>query len=124
MISTNGAAPKLANLIRLHIAESLPANAGRGCQNVGRLRRKLRAMAPGPAEGPKRMKWYVLVAGGEADYRMVDVCAKYSLEELVQLDDEDMVKLLGYYKAGVVPSYRDLRGEETYTFEGSFGWHC
>jgi precorrin-2 dehydrogenase / sirohydrochlorin ferrochelatase len=58
MISTNGAAPKLANLIRLHIAESLPKNTGRGCQNVGRLRRKLRAIAPGPTEGPKRMKWY------------------------------------------------------------------
>jgi len=58
MISTNGAAPKLANLIRLHIAESLPMNTGRGCQNVGKLRRKLRAIAPGPAQGPKRMKWY------------------------------------------------------------------
>ena len=59
MISTNGSAPKLANLIRLHIAESLPENVGRGCLNVGKLRRKLRSIAPGPSEGPKRMKWYV-----------------------------------------------------------------
>jgi precorrin-2 dehydrogenase / sirohydrochlorin ferrochelatase len=60
MISTNGAAPKLANLIRLHIAENLPENAGRGCQNVSKLRKKLRSFAPGPAEGPHRMKWYTL----------------------------------------------------------------
>jgi precorrin-2 dehydrogenase/sirohydrochlorin ferrochelatase len=58
MISTNGAAPKLANIIRLKIAESLPTNAGNGCKNVGKLRRKLRAIAAGTSEGPKRMKWY------------------------------------------------------------------
>ena len=57
MISTNGSAPKLANLIRVRVAESLPANAGQGCLNVGKLRRKLRAIAPGSNEGPKRMKW-------------------------------------------------------------------
>lgn len=61
MISTNGSAPKLANLIRLRIAESLPWNAGRGCQNVGKLRRKLRIIAPGPAEVTKRMKWYYIL---------------------------------------------------------------
>ena len=61
MISTNGSAPKLANLIRLRIAESLPTNAGRGCQNVGKLRRKLRSIAPGRSEGPKRMKWYIML---------------------------------------------------------------
>jgi precorrin-2 dehydrogenase/sirohydrochlorin ferrochelatase len=60
MISTNGSAPKLSNLLRLKIAESLPKNAGRGCQNVGKLRRKLRRIAPGTAEGPKRMKWYFI----------------------------------------------------------------
>jgi precorrin-2 dehydrogenase/sirohydrochlorin ferrochelatase len=57
MISTNGAAPKLANLIRVHIAKSLPPNTGNGCLNVGKLRRKLRGLAPGPEDGPKRMKW-------------------------------------------------------------------
>jgi precorrin-2 dehydrogenase/sirohydrochlorin ferrochelatase len=59
MISTNGTAPKMANLIRMYIARSLPRNAGNGCQNVGRLRRKLRTIAPGHAEVSKRMKWYV-----------------------------------------------------------------
>jgi len=58
MISTNGSAPKLANLLRVRVAESLPRNAGRGCLNVGKLRRKLRGIAPGSTEGPKRMKWY------------------------------------------------------------------
>ena len=58
MISTNGAAPKLANLIRLSVARNLPQNAGKACQNVAKLRKKLRNFAPGTAEGPQRMKWY------------------------------------------------------------------
>ena len=57
MISTNGTAPKLANLIRVYIARCLPRNAGSGCSNVGRLRRKLRAISPGHTEVSKRMKW-------------------------------------------------------------------
>jgi precorrin-2 dehydrogenase/sirohydrochlorin ferrochelatase len=60
MISTNGSAPKLSNLLRLRIAESLPVNVGRGCQNVGILRKKLRRIAPGTADGSKRMKWYFI----------------------------------------------------------------
>ena len=59
MISTNGAAPKLANLIKVLIGERLPKNAGRGCENVGILRRKLRNLAPGQSESQKRMKWYI-----------------------------------------------------------------
>jgi len=113
MISTNGSAPKLANLIRLRIAESLPSNAGQGCLNVGKLRRKLRSIAPGPSEGPKRMKW------------MIDVCKKYTLDELVRLNDEDMNRLLSHYKEGTVPPYGEIHKEEpAYVFDGSFGWHC
>ena len=56
--------------------------------------------------------------------RMIAVCQKYSLEELVRLDDKDMVRLLEYYKDGVVPPYNEIRDEAAYIFDGSFGWHC
>jgi len=55
---------------------------------------------------------------------MIAVCQKYSLEELVRLDDKDMVRLLEYYKDGVVPPYNEIRDEVAYIFDGSFGWHC
>jgi len=55
---------------------------------------------------------------------MVDVCQKYSLEELVRLNDADMARLLAYYKDGVVPPYSEIRDDVVYTFDGSFGWHC
>ena len=67
MISTNGSALKLANLIRVRVAESLPMNAGQGCLNVGKLRRKVRAVALGSDEGPKRMKWLFYLARVCAD---------------------------------------------------------
>lgn len=59
MVSTNGNGPKLANIVRRQIASSLPSNIGAAIQRVGILRRKLRKVAPGPEEGPKRMQWYV-----------------------------------------------------------------
>jgi precorrin-2 dehydrogenase/sirohydrochlorin ferrochelatase len=59
MVSTNGNGPKLASIIRKKIAETLPDNTGAAIENVGRLRKKLREVAPQASEGPKRMKWYV-----------------------------------------------------------------
>jgi precorrin-2 dehydrogenase / sirohydrochlorin ferrochelatase len=124
MISTNGAAPKLANLIRRSIAENLPKNAGEGCLNVGKLRRKLRSVAPGTAEGPQRMKWYGLWFTGLMT-RMIDICQKYSLDELILLDDEDMDRLLFHYRDGAVPPYWKIHNKGVpYEFDGSFGWHC
>ena len=56
---------------------------------------------------------------------MVDVCRKYSLDQLVQLEDEDMDKLLLYYRDGKVPPFNVIRTEElVYEFDGSFGFHC
>jgi precorrin-2 dehydrogenase/sirohydrochlorin ferrochelatase len=57
MVSTNGNGPKLANIVRRRIASSLPSNIGAAIQRVGLLRRKLRRIAPGSEEGPKRMQW-------------------------------------------------------------------
>jgi precorrin-2 dehydrogenase/sirohydrochlorin ferrochelatase len=58
MVSTNGNGPKLASIIRKKIANILPQNTGAAIENVGRLRKKLRTVAPNAEEGPKRMKWY------------------------------------------------------------------
>lgn len=58
MVSTNGNGPKLASTVRKQIAASLPSNTGAAIQKVGSLRRKLRKVAPGNEEGPKRMSWY------------------------------------------------------------------
>ena len=57
MVSTNGNGPKLANIVRRRIANELPDNLGAAIQKVGALRRKLRKVAPGNEEGPKRMQW-------------------------------------------------------------------
>jgi precorrin-2 dehydrogenase/sirohydrochlorin ferrochelatase len=57
MVSTNGNGPKLASIVRKRIAEALPSNMGAAIENVGKLRRKLREVAPDIKEGPKRMKW-------------------------------------------------------------------
>lgn len=57
MVSTNGNGPKMANIVRRKIADSLPPNMGDAIQKVGMLRRKLREVAPGTDEGSKRMQW-------------------------------------------------------------------
>ena len=62
MVSTNGNGPKMANIVRRRIAASLPPNMGDAIAKVGALRKKLRTVAPGNDEGPKRMQWYVLTS--------------------------------------------------------------
>lgn len=59
MVSTNGNGPKLANIVRRQIAETLPTNLGFAITQVGNLRKKLRKIAPAPEQGPKRMDWCV-----------------------------------------------------------------
>ncbi|KAJ5812464.1 hypothetical protein N7474_008765 [Penicillium riverlandense] len=97
MVSTNGNGPKLASLVRKKIAETLPGNMGAAIQNVGVLRRKLREVAPHAEEGPKRMKW------------MSGVCESWSLEDLVQMTEQDMDGLLTHYKAGDIPTLEQVR---------------
>ena len=57
MVSTNGNGPKLASIVRKQIAANLPESIGTAIQKVGMLRKKLRRVAPGNEEGPKRMQW-------------------------------------------------------------------
>lgn len=56
--------------------------------------------------------------------RMSEVCESWSLEDLVELNDEDMEVLLGFYKPGTVPNFEQIRQGDTieYAFDGSFGW--
>jgi len=113
MVSTNGNGPKLASIVRKSIAANLPENIGAAVQKVGMLRKKLRKVAPDISEGPKRMGW------------MSRVCEEWTLEELVEMDEEDMNRLLGFYKPNTVPTFENVRlgGEETsFAFDGSFGW--
>lgn len=60
MVSTNGKGPRLANIVRRGIAANLPPKIGEAIEQVGRLRKKLRGVAPGSDEGPKRMSWCVI----------------------------------------------------------------
>ncbi|KAI9839095.1 MAG: Bifunctional dehydrogenase and ferrochelatase [Sclerophora amabilis] len=113
MVSTNGNGPKLASIVRKQIAEGLPNNVGAAIAKVGALRKKLRKVAPAIEESPKRMQW------------MSKVCESWSLEDLVEMEDEDMERLLGFYKSGDVPDFEQVRiGEEpgVVEFDGSFGW--
>ena len=61
----------------------------------------------------------------KTDFRMVEVCEKYSLDELVRLTTEDMDRLLSYYGKGEVPPFWIIHKEKpVWEFDGSFGWHC
>ncbi|RDW69295.1 siroheme synthase middle -like protein [Coleophoma cylindrospora] len=112
MVSTNGKGPRLANIVRRQIAANLPPRLGDAITKVGKLRQKLRKVAPGPEEGPKRMAW------------MIKVSDTYSLDDFCEMDDEDMEALLGFYGPDEVPRLeclRAMRGELA-AFDGSFGF--
>ena len=94
LISTNGQSPKLANIIKKQVESSLPDSTPRAIENVGLLRAKLRERAPGIGGdvGKKRMKW------------MIDVCNKWSLDDLALLDDRGIERMLnlGWEKGTVI----------------------
>lgn len=115
MVSTNGKGPKLASIVRKKIAADLPPNIGYAITKVGQLRQMLRKVAPNIEQGPKRMKW------------MIKVCEKWTLENLCDMDETDMSRLLGFYEPDTVPSFDELHvGDQlkSFGFDGSFGWCC
>jgi precorrin-2 dehydrogenase/sirohydrochlorin ferrochelatase len=84
MISTNGNGPKLANVIKRRIQAALPSNVGKAIENVGHLRGKLHARAPGAggAVSISRMSW------------MSQLCERWSFDELAAMDEPMMKTLL------------------------------
>ncbi|KAG2133916.1 siroheme synthase [Suillus cothurnatus] len=104
MISTNGNSPKLANIIRKKVEQSLPEHAGDAITRVGELRVKLKERAPGVggAIGKRRMRW------------MIDVCTSWEMEELALLDDQMIRRLLddGWEK-NAVPSPGELEARSS-----------
>ena len=60
-------------------------------------------------------------------FRMSKVCVDWSLEDLCDMEEEDMDRLLRSYVPEVVPSLEQVRlGEKPgdWRFDGSFGWAC
>ncbi|KAG0287228.1 hypothetical protein BGZ96_008826 [Linnemannia gamsii] len=98
-VSTSGKGPKLANLVRRHIADHLPNRVGEAIEQVGILRAKLRKMAPGPEVGPKRMGW------------MSRICEQWKMEELATLEEESMQIVLSGFKDNVVFSYEQVQAK-------------
>ncbi|KIM31955.1 hypothetical protein M408DRAFT_327336 [Serendipita vermifera MAFF 305830] len=103
MVSTNGRGPKLAALIRQRLEEALPPNVEKAIDKVGMLREKLRSRAPGVGGklGRDRMKW------------MIDVCDTWEMEQLAELDDAGMQRLLdeGWEASPKsVPAYEHIIG--------------
>jgi len=107
MVSTNGKGPKIAGIIRKRLQECLEELGGkRGLgeviERVGALRERLRERAPdaGGTLGRRRMKW------------MIELCDSWSLEELGELDDPIMERLLdeGWEKGGRVPPFVSVVG--------------
>ncbi|KAA1474833.1 siroheme synthase [Dentipellis sp. KUC8613] len=99
LISTNGRGPKLANIIRRRIEESIPSHAGEAIERVGTLRERLKVRAPGVGGevGRRRMKW------------MADLCTAWEMEELASLTDEQMDRMLAEgWERDVVLSPQDL----------------
>lgn len=106
LVSTNGQGPKLANIIKKQIESNLPASTAKAVENVGVLRAKLRERAPGIGGdvGKKRMRW------------MIEVCNKWSLDDLALLDDRGIERMLNLgwengtvistSEAGIPPSSR------------------
>ncbi len=99
MVSTNGKSPKLANIVRKRIEESIPEGAGEAIERVGVLREKLKERAPGVGGdvSKRRMKW------------IVDLCTSWDLDDLAGLDDGRIEKLLDEgWERNAVPSRAEM----------------
>ncbi|KAJ6597011.1 siroheme synthase [Mycena vulgaris] len=103
MISTNGNGPRMAALMKKRLQGALSGKEGEAIERVGALRAQLKERAPGVggALGRKRMKW------------MSEVCNTWEVDELTQLDDVIITKLLddGWEKNGV-PTLDQLKGRK------------
>jgi precorrin-2 dehydrogenase/sirohydrochlorin ferrochelatase len=77
MVSTSGAGPKVAVMVRDVLADAIPSDVEEAIAGVGELRKELRVRAPGVG-GPlskRRMRW------------MIDTCNKWSIAQMGALGD-------------------------------------
>ncbi|KAJ6547686.1 siroheme synthase [Mycena capillaripes] len=101
MISTNGNGPRMAALMKKKIQSALSGREGEAIERVGVLRAQLKERAPGVggALGRKRMKW------------MSEVCNVWEIDELMQLDDALITRLLDEgWENNCVPTLDLLKG--------------
>ncbi|KAG0273581.1 hypothetical protein BGZ95_010614 [Linnemannia exigua] len=83
-VSTSGKGPKLANLVRRHIADNLPNRVGDAIDQVGILRAKLRKMAPGP---------------------------EWKMDDLATLEEKSMQVVLSGFEDNVVFTYEQVQAK-------------
>ena len=99
MVSTNGKGPKLAALIRQRLEDALSPNVEVAIDKVGVLREKLKVRAPGIGGkvSRERMKW------------MIGVCDTWTMEQLAELDEPAMERLLDEgWNTRTVPGYHQI----------------
>ncbi|KAF7305025.1 hypothetical protein MKEN_01217500 [Mycena kentingensis (nom. inval.)] len=110
MISTNGNGPRMAALVKKKIADALSGREGDAIDRVGVLRAQLKERAPGVGGplGRRRMKW------------MSEVCNTWDIDDLMQLDNETIAKLLDEgWEKNTVPTLAELSGRKTRTTKKS-----
>ncbi|KAK9475009.1 putative NAD(P)-binding-domain-containing protein [Dipodascopsis tothii] len=99
MVSTNGNGPRMAALVRQRIQDSLEdLPLGRAAENLGRLRRRVRAAVPGTAASDvrTRMRW------------VSKVTSAWTVAQLAELDDAAIERLVDGM-AGPLPSFESLK---------------
>ncbi|CAG8488217.1 33962_t:CDS:1 [Racocetra persica] len=99
-VSTNGQGPKLATMIRDRIAEKLPEGVGDAIKGVGLLRQKVRQTDPSHTSSKKRMDW------------MSRICEQWTMEELRQLDEEKITRLMSFYENNEVPNFSLIKEKQ------------
>ena len=98
MVSTGGKGPRLARQIRQRLENAIPVSTGTAIERVGELRSALRRVAPRPDQSAQRMRW------------MTDVCETWSIDELAQLDEPAISRVLRGWHDQTVPTYDEVVG--------------
>lgn len=84
MVSTSGAGPKVAVIVRDTVAAAIPDDVEAAIAGVGALRTELRARAPGVGGelSKRRMRW------------MIDTCDAWRLDQMGAMQDEEVRRKL------------------------------
>ncbi|GAA5909542.1 bifunctional precorrin-2 dehydrogenase/sirohydrochlorin ferrochelatase MET8 [Sporobolomyces salmoneus] len=98
MVSTNGKGPRIAARLRRKLEGSIPDNAGKALENTGKLRLEMRKLANGKKKEDidRRMDF------------MSRVCDKWSVEQLKELDEEMIKRVLEGWEEGRALGYWDV----------------